>query len=143
MARILVVDDEPLITMLIEEWVADLGHTPVGPAHSLKAALDLVATSGIDGAIVDVSLGRESAYPLAKMLSARGIPFAFATGHSDGDIECGHSAVAVLTKPFGLKPFAAALESIVSKCAQHAAASHPPAHQFAEQQHGALRAFGK
>ena len=121
MARILVVDDEPLIAMLIGEWVADLGHTAVGPAHSLKAALDLVATSEIDGVIVDVTLGRESAYPLAEVLAARGIPFAFATGLSEAAIERGHAAVAVLVKPFGLKPFEAAVQTIVSNCAQHAA----------------------
>ena len=119
MARILVVDDEPLIAMLTGEWVADLGHTPVGPAHGLKAALDLVATSDIDGAIIDVSLGRESGYPLAEELAKRGIPFAFATGHSEAAIAPGHMAVAVLVKPFGLAPFQAVVEAIVSKCAQH------------------------
>ena len=125
MARILIVDDEPLIAMLTEEWVVDLGHTPVGPAHGLKAALDLVATSDIDGAIIDVTLGRESAYPLAEVLAARGIPFVFATGHSEADIERGHAAVAVLVKPFGLKPFEAAVKTIVSNCAQRAAPSPP------------------
>ena len=114
MARILVVDDEPLIAMLTEEWVTDLGHTPVGPAHSLKAALDLVATSDIDGAIIDVTLGRDNAYPLAEVLAARGIPFAFATGLSENAIERGHAAVAVLVKPFGLKPFEAAIDAMVA-----------------------------
>ena len=121
MARILVVDDEPLIAMLTAEWVADLGHTPVGPAHNLGAALKLGASDDIDGAIIDVSLGRETAYPLAKVLADRGIPFAFATGHSAAAIEHGHAAVAVLVKPFGLKPFEAALEAIVSKRAHRAA----------------------
>ena len=125
MARILVVDDEPLIAMLTGEWVADLGHTPVGPAHGLKAALDLVATSDIDGAIIDVTLGRESSYPLAEVLAARGIPFAFATGLSEAAIERGHAAVAVLVKPFGLQPFEAAVKTIVSNCAQRAAPSPP------------------
>ena len=137
MARILVVDDEPLIAMLTEEWVADLGHTPVGPAHGLKAALDLVATSDIDGAIIDVTLGRESAYPLAEVLAARGIPFAFATGLSEAAIERGHAAVAVLVKPFGLKPFEAAVETIVSKCAQHTAPSPPQqAYKCSEHERG-------
>ena len=113
MARILVVDDEPLIALLTEEWVAELGHTPVGPAGNLKAAFELVANSEIDGAIIDVTLGRESAYPLAEALAARGVPFAFATGLSEAAIERGHAAVAVLVKPFGLKPFTIALEAIV------------------------------
>ena len=113
MARILVVDDEPLIALLTEEWVTELGHTPVGPAGNLKAAFELVANSDIDGAIIDVTLGRESAYPLAEALAARGVPFAFATGLSEAAIERGHAAVAVLVKPFGLKPFKNALEAIV------------------------------
>ena len=121
MARILVVDDEPLIAMLTEEWVSDCGHTPVGPALSLSAALELVATSDIDGAIIDVRLGRESSYPLAKLLSVRGIPYAFATGLAEEAIEHGHAAVAVLLKPFRLKPFEAAIENILSHCARPAA----------------------
>ena len=116
MANILVVDDEPLIAMLTSEWIADLGHVPVGPAHSLKQALDLVANHNLDGAMIDVSLGSESGYPLAHKLAERGIPFAFITGHSAEAIERGHSAVAVLVKPFRLKPFQAAVEAIISKC---------------------------
>ena len=125
MANILVVDDEPLISMMIEDWVVDLGHKPVGPAQSLNAALALVASTDIDGAIIDVSLGRESGYPLAKVLAERGIPFAFATGHSAAAIERGHSAVAVLVKPFGLNSFQAAIEAIVSS--RNTPAGHLPA----------------
>ena len=136
MARILVVDDEPLFAMLTGEWVADL---PVGPAHGLKAALDLVTTSDIDGAIIDVSLGRESGYPLAEELAARAIPFAFATGHRAAALERGHAAVAVLIKPFGLAPFQAVVEAIVSKCAQHCTfarhgSSSHPADNLADQE---------
>jgi len=120
MARILVVDDEPMIAMLTAEYVADLGHAPVGPAHSLGAALELVRTHEIDGAIIDVSLGRETAYPLANVLAARGIQFVFVTGHSAAAIEPGHSAVAVLVKPVGATHFEAAISAIVSKHAPHA-----------------------
>ena len=114
MARILVVDDEPLVAMLTAEWVADFGHAPVGPAHTLGAALELVRTDDIDGAIIDVSLGRETAYPLAEVLAARSIPFAFATGHAAATLDQSYPAVAVLTKPFALKPFEAAMETIVA-----------------------------
>ena len=125
MANILVVDDEPMIALLTGEWVVDLGHKSVGPAHTLNAALALVASTDIDGAIIDVSLGRESGYPLAKVLAERGIPFAFATGHSAAAIERGHGAVAVLVKPFGLNAFQAAIEAIVSK--RKNSAAHLPA----------------
>ena len=121
MARILVVDDEPMIALMNAEWVADLGHAPVGPAYSLGEALQLVASDEIDGAIIDVSLGRESAYPLVDVLAARGIPFAFATGHCDAAIKRGYNAVAVLVKPFGLKPFELAVQTMVSGHPQRAA----------------------
>ena len=120
MLRILVVDDEPMIAMLAAEFIADLGHAPVGPAHSLDEALEMVKTHDIDGAIIDVLLGRQTAYPLAELLAARGIPFVFATGQSAAAIEPGHSAIAVLVKPFSANLFEAAIRAIASKHAHHA-----------------------
>ena len=130
MANILVVDDEPLIAMLTSEWVSELGHKPVGPAHNLNAALKLVASTEIDGAIVDVSLGRENVYPLARVLASRGIPFAFATGHSEAAIESDHPAVAVLVKPFAYQQFEATIQTIVSKRIHRAEPSATTAHGF-------------
>ena len=67
MAKILVVDDEPLISAMTEEWLSELGHVVVGPAHNLATAMELAGTE-IDAAIVDVSLGRDKSYPLADAL---------------------------------------------------------------------------
>ena len=58
------------------------GYRVVGPARSLKHGLLLAAQEGIDAALVDVSLGRETSAPIADQLLARNIPFAFATGYS-------------------------------------------------------------
>ena len=69
MAKILIVDDEPLITAMLEDWLSELGHDVVGPAHNLAKALEL-AKSEIDAAIVDVSLGKDNAYPLVEALMA-------------------------------------------------------------------------
>ena len=71
MARILIVDDEPLIAEIAEEWLAELGHAVVGPAYDLKTALSL-ADGDLDAAILDVSLGRNDSYPVADRLKARG-----------------------------------------------------------------------
>ena len=60
MARILIVDDEPLIAAMMEEWLSELGHIVGGPAHNLARALEL-AESDFDAAIVDVSLGKDIA----------------------------------------------------------------------------------
>jgi CheY-like chemotaxis protein len=78
MAKILIVDDEPLITAMLEDWLLELGHDVVGPAHNLAKALEL-AKSEIDAAIVDVSLGKDNAYPLVEALMARGLPLVLAT----------------------------------------------------------------
>ena len=86
MARILVVDDEPLISAMTEEWLSELGHVVVGPAHNLATALKL-AEMDMDAAIVDVSLGKDNAYPLADALTARGVPFALATGYGQDAID--------------------------------------------------------
>lgn len=66
MAHILVVEDEPLISALTQDWLSELGHSVVGPAADLASGLKLAATP-----IVDVSLGRHSGYPVAEALAAR------------------------------------------------------------------------
>ena len=80
MARILVIDDEPLIAMAVSEWLADLGHVVVGPAADLASALAL-AEEPIDAAILDVSLGKDDSAPVARRLIDKKIPFAVASGH--------------------------------------------------------------
>jgi hypothetical protein len=65
MARILIVDHEPLITAMLEDWLSELGDIVVGPADSLASALEL-ADSDIDAAIVDVSLGKDNSYPVSR-----------------------------------------------------------------------------
>jgi CheY-like chemotaxis protein len=98
--RILVLDDEPLISMLMEDWLKELGCEVVGPAGSLKAALDLAESAQLDGAILDVNLAGQNSFSLANALRLRGIPFAFATGDSGIDEDAGFSDPILLSKPF-------------------------------------------
>jgi CheY-like chemotaxis protein len=112
MARILVVDDEPLIAMMAEDWLLELGHQIVGPANDLQSGLDLAKTE-IDGALVDVSLGRESGFEIADALSSRKIPFVFATGHALSGAALEYKPIAILTKPFDFDMFARAVESML------------------------------
>ena len=114
MARILVVDDEPLIAEMILEWIADLGHVAVGPAHSLSRAMEL-AESAIDAAIVDVSLGKDNSYPLAEALIARGVPFALATGYGRDGVEPKYRKQATLTKPFEFAAFRGAVDQLMAE----------------------------
>ena len=100
MPRILVLDDEPLISMLLEGWLTELGHEIIGPARSIPVALDLIGRATLDGAILDVSLGNEKCYPVADVLLEKSVPFAFSTGHSGEDIDARFKDVLLLSKPF-------------------------------------------
>jgi CheY-like chemotaxis protein len=100
MPRILVVDDEPLIAMMVEEWLSELKCHTVGPAHSVTNALALIRSDQVDAAILDVSLGSEKFYPIADALSANRIPFALATGRLSADVEQRFKDVPVLMKPY-------------------------------------------
>jgi CheY-like chemotaxis protein len=101
MARILVLDDEPLISMMVQAWLTELGCETVGPAGSVRSALGLIErTDDLDGAILDVSLGKEDCYCVAEVLHERGIPFAFATGHGVNGVAARFNNALVLPKPF-------------------------------------------
>jgi len=113
-AQILIVDDEPLIAAMLEEWVGDLGHKVVGPAHSLARALEL-AKSDIDAAIVDVSLGKDNSYPLVEALIARGLPFALATGHGKDGVDPKYRARPILMKPFDFGAFRSAVDELITQ----------------------------
>lgn len=102
MPRILVLDDEPLIAMMVEDWLMDLGHEIVGPAHSVASALSLLEQSAPDAAILDISLAGETSYAVADVLAARGIPFVFATGRSIDGLEERFRSAPTLSKPFDL-----------------------------------------
>lgn len=82
--RILLVEDEQLVAMQLRSELEHRGHTVLGPATSLSAGLQLASSSDFDIALVDISLGRDTSAEIAKLLDSRGIPFAFATGYTDG-----------------------------------------------------------
>jgi CheY-like chemotaxis protein len=113
MAKILVVDDEPLISAMMEEWLSELGHQVVGPAHNLAQALEL-GKSDIDAAIVDVLLGNDNSYPLVDALIARGLPFALATGYGPGGVEPKYRDQPTLGKPFGFEAFRGAIDNLMA-----------------------------
>ena len=113
MARILIVDDEPLIAMLAQDWLEDLGHQTVGPAHDLQTALTL-ADESIDAAILDISLGAGKSYDVARRLKSHAIPFAFASGHAPeppgGEFDC----ALTLPKPFSFETFRDVVAELLS-----------------------------
>ena len=85
-ARILVVEDESLIRMLLEDMLTDLGHEVAASAASVEAAKELASTAAFDVAILDVNLEGQEVFPVAEILASRNLPFVFASGY-------GHSAL--------------------------------------------------
>jgi DNA-binding response OmpR family regulator len=73
--RVLVVEDEMMVSMLIEDMLEDLGCTVVGPAARLDEALALARDTEIDCAVLDVNLGGQPIFPLADYLREKGAPF--------------------------------------------------------------------
>ena len=81
--RILVVEDETLIAILIEQALQELGCVIVGPVSKLDVALQLARDETMDAAILDVAIRGGYVYPVADLLLARGIPFVLASGYGD------------------------------------------------------------
>lgn len=98
--RVLVVEDEMMVSMLIEDMLGDLGCEVIGPASRIEDALVLVDSAAIDCAVLDVNLGGQPIFPLADILRERGAPFAFATGYGDAGLREADRGTPVLQKPF-------------------------------------------
>jgi DNA-binding response OmpR family regulator len=103
MARILVLDDEPLIAELLQEWLTELGHDGVCVSHSVTDALALTETTSFDAAILDLWLGRGDSLPVAECLEGRGVPFVFATGQGSRPAPGRFDRALVLNKPFAFE----------------------------------------
>jgi CheY-like chemotaxis protein len=98
--KVLVVEDEMMVSMLIEDMLVDLGCTVVGPASRLDEAMQLAREAAIDCAVLDVNLGGQQIFPVADLLRDRGAPFAFATGYGDAGLREVDKGSPVLQKPF-------------------------------------------
>jgi CheY-like chemotaxis protein len=101
MARVLVLEDEPMISMMLQDWLTELNFETVGPAYCVKDALAFIETTCPDAAILDLFVGGDTSYAVAKALRARRLPFAFATGYGDkGGIVAAFQDEIIVTKPF-------------------------------------------
>jgi CheY-like chemotaxis protein len=108
--RVLIVDDEPLIAMMLQDRIEQPGYEPLGPAASVAQALALIETSAPAAAVLDLSLRGEDSYPVADALTERKIPFVFGTGRER--VAEGYAHVPLLNKPYDLKALQAALTSL-------------------------------
>jgi PAS domain S-box-containing protein len=97
--RVLLVEDEALVAMMIQECLTECGHSVVGPISRASDALQAARESDYDAAILDINLGDGMAYPVADIVSARGLPFVFVTGYEADTIDERFSYVPILQKP--------------------------------------------
>ncbi len=98
--RVLLVENENLVALLLEDMLAELGHTVVGPVARLDKALEMAQREAFDVAILDVHINGGDAYPIAEALAARGIPFVFSTGSGKESLRAPYNDRPALQKPF-------------------------------------------
>jgi CheY-like chemotaxis protein len=110
---VLIVEDEPLIAMMLEDFVDTLGHVVAGTADNVATALERVAAGGFDVAILDVHLrGGEPCWPVADALADRDVPFLLATGGHTTPPPARHAAAPTLPKPFTMDGIDKALAAL-------------------------------
>jgi CheY-like chemotaxis protein len=97
--RLLLVEDEALVAMMIQETLVDLGFHVIGPVSTASGALAAARESYFDAAVLDINLGDGLVYTVAEILEKRGVPFVFVTGYDADSIDARFGGVPVLQKP--------------------------------------------
>jgi DNA-binding response OmpR family regulator len=98
--RVLLVEDDPFISLALEDMLVEHGLVVVGAASTVASALRLAASEEIDVALLDVSIGPERVDPVAELLAGRGCPFVFTTGYGRAGLPEAHASRAIVEKPF-------------------------------------------
>jgi CheY-like chemotaxis protein len=111
--RVLVVEDEALISMLIEDMLADIGCKCVDVAASVEGAMEVLTKAAPDFAMLDINLNGKRSFPIADALLAREIPFVFLSGYGSRGLGEAYAGARVLQKPFQLGELETALEDVL------------------------------
>lgn len=113
-ARILVVEDDFLISTELDSILAGAGATVLGPCRTVTQAERLIEANRISAAILDFRLGHDTTLPVAEQLHRHGIPFVFFTGQMNTrQIESACPGAKVITKPFQSRTIVAALADVL------------------------------
>ncbi len=113
--RVLVVEDESMIRMLLEGMLTDLGHTVAAEAGGIEEALALAKEADIDVAILDVNLNNRPITPVVEVLIERGVPFVFASGYGQRGVPEPYRQNPTLQKPFQVGALAQAIDAALAK----------------------------
>jgi CheY-like chemotaxis protein len=112
--RVLVVEDEMMIRMLLEGMLDDLGHTVAGEAGAIDEALALAKDADFDVALLDVNLNGRPITPVVEVLIRRGLPFVFASGYGERGVPEPYRGSPTLQKPFQVEALAEAISKAVN-----------------------------
>jgi two-component SAPR family response regulator len=105
--RVLVVEDEYFVALDIAVTLKRRGIEVIGPASTVERALTLIgAASHLDGAVIDVNLQGQLAFPIADLLAKRGVPFIFTTGYDSSSLPERYRAVPCCQKPVNVTTIA-------------------------------------
>src|ERR1700730_12353322 len=121
--RILVVEDEMMIRILLEGMLDDLGHTVAGEAGEIGEAMALAKQADFDVALHDVNLNGRPITPVVEVLVRRGMPFVFASGYGERGVPEAYRGSPTLQKPFQVEALAEAIEAAAARWCQRASSS--------------------
>jgi CheY-like chemotaxis protein len=111
--RVLLVEDEPLVSMMLADMLSAFGHKVDGPYNRFSDAIHAAKSNNLQAGILDVNLGGEKTYAVADILTDRKIPFAFVTGYGPDSIVPTFAHAPVLQKPIEAEKLHALLQQIV------------------------------
>lgn len=112
--RVLVVEDEYLIRMLVEDMLADLGYAVAAAVSTVTAASELAVSGDFNAAVLDVNLNGNEIFPVADILERRGLPFVFVTGYGERALPERYRNRPALQKPFQADQLGAALGGLLA-----------------------------
>lgn len=112
--RVLVVEDEYLIRMLLEDMLDELGYDMAAGVGTFAEASEHAANGAFDAAILDVNLDGREVFPVADILAKRNLPFVFVTGYGERDLPDPHGGRPALQKPFQVEQLKSALAALLA-----------------------------
>jgi two-component sensor histidine kinase/two-component SAPR family response regulator len=110
--RVLLVEDEPIVALMMKTALSEMGADVMGPYDSLADAMS-VEIRGLAAAVLDINLRGELVYPLAERLAGEGTPILFVTGYDASSIAPGFSSAKVLAKPVDTDELTAWLGTVI------------------------------
>lgn len=117
--RVLLVEDEPALMLVLEQTIDQIGYDVSKTAKDLQTALACAEEAAFDVAVLDVNLNGAESYPVADRLVELGVPFLFTTGFGANRLPERFKGAPFLEKPFRLKEIAAALQSLREELEVH------------------------